>query len=417
MRKKTLLKGLLPTLVLFSTQAVALPFQSLDPRSYSMGGTGVASGTSANATFMNPALLAAAHEDEDFSMELPIVGARFMDADNLVDEIDEYQETDLESNFDSALAAFKANPMGTQEQTDLLNATSTMIKQLALISDKAVQGEFSVGFVVGIPSKKFGASLTANVWAVGGGVVKNGDQDAALFQSVVDALNANNFTPTDSAYDIVVNGLNRNLQSELNVRGALVQEFSIALAREITIGGEAVALGVTPKYLKVTTFDYRLDVNVAELDADLGKKEYSDFNVDVGLAKDFANGWKSGLVVKNLISQEYRTVLGNAVKIEPQMRVGVSHRTDWTTVALDIDLNESEAVGFDSNTQYIGLGAELDVFETVQLRVGYRHNMSDSDTSIVTAGIGFSVFGAHAELAAGGNQDEKGGSFQLGFRF
>jgi len=419
MRKNALLKSLVPTLVLFSSQVAALPFQSLDPRSYGMGGTGVASGTSANASFMNPALLAAAHEDEDFSMELPIIGARFMDADGLVDEIDGYQENNLEANFDNALAAFKNNPTGTQEQQALSSATSAMVDQLKLISDKAVQGEFSAGFVVGIPSKTLGVSLTANVWAVGGGVVTGTGPDVALFQDVVDAIAAGNVTPGDPVYDVITAGLSNggSLQSQLNVRGAVVQEFTIAMAREISIGGQKVAFGVTPKYLKVTTFDYQLDVDVAELDAELGKMEYSDFNVDVGVAKDFASGWKSGFVVKNLIAQEYKTVLGNSVKIEPQARVGVSHSTDWTTVSLDIDLNESEAVGFDSNTQYIALGSELNVFETVQLRIGYRHNMSDSNTSIVTAGIGFSVLGAHVELAAGGNQDEAGGSFQMGFRF
>ncbi|NOY62741.1 MAG: conjugal transfer protein TraF, partial [Gammaproteobacteria bacterium] len=38
----------------------AAPFISMDPRSLGMGGTGVASGNSANASFVNPALLATA---------------------------------------------------------------------------------------------------------------------------------------------------------------------------------------------------------------------------------------------------------------------------------------------------------------------------------------------------------------------
>ena len=207
------------------------------------------------------------------------------------------------------------------------------------------------------------------------------------------------------------------LTSGMLARGAVIQEVSIALAREFNIGGHDVAIGVTPKYLTVTTFDYEIDVNTADFDSDQGEKEYTDFNFDIGAAKDYANGWKTGLVVKNVIGEEYKTVLGNTVKIEPQARLGVAHSTDWTTVALDVDLNESEAVGFDSKTQYVGLGAELDIFSTAQLRIGYRHNMSDSDTSIVTAGFGFSIFGAHMDISAGANDDEVGGSLQLGFRF
>lgn len=417
MRKKRLSKVLVSSLVLFSAQAAALPFQSLDPRSYGMGGTGVASGTSANAAFMNPALLAAAEEGEDFSLEFPIIGARFQDKHDLIDEIDTYQDSNLENTFDSALTAFKNNPTGPQERSDLSAAAGTVITQLNKIANKAIQGEVSAGFVVGIPSKSFGASLSANVWAVGGGLMTNVTPDVTLFQGVVDALAANVTDPNDAAFSVEVEGAARNLQSELHARGAVIQDVGISLAREVSFAGSKFALGVTPKAVKVTTFDYRVDVNTADFDSDQGEKEYSDFNMDIGVAKDFENGWKTGLVVKNLIGEDYKTVLGNTVKIEPQARIGVSHNTDWTTVALDVDLNESESVGFDSKTQYVGLGAELSVWDTMQLRVGYRHNMSDSDTSIVTAGIGFSVFGVHADLSAGANDDEIGASLQLGFRF
>ncbi|MFC1747895.1 conjugal transfer protein TraF [Pseudomonadota bacterium] len=420
MRKKSFSKVLIPSLVLFSTQAAALPFQSLDPRSYGMGGTGVASGTSANAGFMNPALLAAAKEDEDFSLELPVIGGRLMDKDDLLDEIDAYQDGNLEGNLTSAVDTFSTTPSDANAAAVSTEAAA-LWNQLTKLANKAIQGEVSAGFVVGIPSKTLGASLTANVWAVGGGLLNVTPADDALVNGIVAAgnVNAAALAANPAISDQVLNGNDvvDKLTSGMLARGAVIQEVSIALAREVSIGGNDFALGITPKYFKVTTFDYSVDVNTADFDSDLGKKEYSDFNLDIGIAKDHMNGWKTGLVVKNVIAEEYQTVLGNTVKIEPQARAGVSHSTDWTTVALDVDLNESDAVGFDSKTQYVGLGAELDVFETVQLRVGYRHNMSDSDTSIATAGIGFAIFGAHADLSVGANEDEIGGSFQLGFRF
>lgn len=420
MRKKRLSKVLVSSLVLFSAQAAALPFQSLDPRSYGMGGTGVASGTSANAGFMNPALLAAAKEGEDFSLEFPIIGARFQDKHDLIDEIDTYQDSNLENNLTTSVEAFKNSPTDQNAQAVATEAEA-LWNQLNKLSNKAVQGEVSAGFVVGIPSKSLGASLTANVWAVGGGVLNVTTADNALINDIVAAGKVDAVTlGTNQAIQDQVAGTQNvvdKLTSNMSARGAVIQEVSIALAREVSVGGNQLAIGVTPKYLKVTTFDYRVDVNTADFDSDQGEKEYSDFNMDIGVAKDFENGWKTGLVVKNLIGEDYKTVLGNTVKIEPQARIGVSHNTDWTTVALDVDLNESESVGFDSKTQYVGLGAELSVWDTMQLRVGYRHNMSDSDTSIVTAGIGFSVFGVHADLSAGANDDEIGASLQLGFRF
>ncbi len=107
----------------------------------------------------------------------------------------------------------------------------------------------------------------------------------------------------------------------------------------------------------------------------------------------------------------------SSIKIGPQARAGVSHQTEWVTVALDADLNSAEPVGYESATQYVGIGAELDIWDTVQLRVGYRHNLEDSDTSVPTVGIGLSPFGIHIDLAAAANDNEVAVSGQLGFRF
>ena len=400
--------------------AAAVPFNSFDPRSFGMGGTGVASGTSANAGYMNPALLAAAHEDEDFSLEFPVIGGRFMDRDDLMDEIDTYQDTNLESNLTASIETYKTTPSNGNAAAVATEADA-LWTQLNKLSNKAIQMEVSGGMVIGIPSKKFGAALTVNGWMVGGGLLNVTPADDTLVNGIVTAGNTSTaaLAANTAINDQIVNGNDvvDKLTSNMSVRGAVIQEVSIALAREFAIGGHDVAIGVTPKHLKVTTFDYQVDVNTADFDSDQGEKEYSDFNFDIGVAKDFDNGWKSGLVVKNLIAQDYLTVSNNIIKIEPQARLGVSHRTEWTTVAFDVDLNESEATGFDSKTQYAGIGAEFDAWDTVQLRVGYRHNMSDSDTSIVTAGFGLSPFGVHLDVAGAASDDEIGASVQLGFRF
>ena len=70
MNKHVLLMSL-AALMCNMQNAHAAAFGTFDPRSMAMGGAGVASGTSANANFFNPALLAAARTDEDFSLEFP----------------------------------------------------------------------------------------------------------------------------------------------------------------------------------------------------------------------------------------------------------------------------------------------------------------------------------------------------------
>ena len=52
-----------------------------------------------------------------------------------------------------------------------------------------------------------------------------------------------------------------------------------------------------------------------------------------------------------------------------------------------------------------------------QLRAGYRANLSNSDRSVTSAGIGFSPFGVHVDLAVAGNDNEVGIAAQVGFRF
>ncbi len=419
MRKQMMLKGLLPTMVLFSTQVAALPFQSIDPRSLGMGGTGVASGSSANAGFMNPALLSAAHEDEDFSLELPIIGARFNDPDDLIDAVDAYQDNNLEANLDTAIDNFNAAPDDANAAV-VANAADAILAQLRKFTNKPVQGELVGGMVIGVPSKKIGASLTLNGYAVGGGRFDLTDADLALVEGILtDARNgtADLASNPDVQGQAVGNDVVDKLSSGLDARGALITEVGLSLAREFNIGGHAVAIGVTPKLVKVKTFDYFLDTNTAELDIDTGTREYDDFNLDIGMAKDFNNGWKLGVVAKNLIANDYETVLGNVIKVEPQLRAGVARSNEWLTLAADVDLVENEPAGFDSKTQYVGLGAELDLFDWMQFRAGYRYNLSDSDTSIPTLGFGFSPFGVHMDVAIAGNGDEMAASFQLGFRF
>jgi hypothetical protein len=138
-----------------------------------------------------------------------------------------------------------------------------------------------------------------------------------------------------------------------------------------------------------------------------------------------------GLVAKNLISKEYETesnpntatglTTKTTVSLDTQFRAGISHSTEWTVVAVDLDLMENDPVAFEKPTQYASVGAEFDLFDTLQLRAGYRTNLSMSDASVVSAGIGLSPFGLHLDIAAMANpsdpKKEAGAALELGFYF
>jgi hypothetical protein len=82
---------------------------------------------------------------------------------------------------------------------------------------------------------------------------------------------------------------------------------------------------------------------------------------------------------------------------------------------------ENDPVAFENPTQYAAIGAELDIFSTLQLRLGYRTNMSVADADMVSVGFGLSPFGIHLDIAAMANpsdpEKEAGVALETGFYF
>jgi len=409
MKNKILFLSVVTATSMMAANSVsAIPFSSFDPRSFAMGGTGVAAGTSANAVFFNPALLAAANEEEGFSVGFPIFGVRAADPDDFIDAVDAFAANDYMGDLDAAVTTFNTAP-GSNDKQPVLDAADALNTALDGMSNKAVQLEGDVAFVVGVPSKKFGISIYGNAWGVGGAKGTFNGSDLTKINNIkVDANAANTVTEMTSTFD-----------STIEARFATITEVGVAIARDFN----GIAVGITPKYLEVTTNNYKFtgsEIDGADIDQSSGEKSESDMNIDIGIAKDYDNGWKVGLAIKNLISKEYEMLdTLDKLIIDPMARIGVMHETSWSTIAFDLDLTENDPGGFEDKTQYAALGMELDIFDTAQLRVGLRHNMSDTTfkADTVSAGIGLSPFGVHLDISAMGNSDEVGAAMQLGFRF
>lgn len=403
--------GLLPGMVLFSAAVHAAPYSALEAHSFSMGGTGVASGTRAAAPFYNPALLAAGPMPEEISLHVPMAGARFYDKEKVDDALDSYQLTGLEAELDVAVNAYVA--ANTSDTRNTLGASANTLRQRLLFMDgKPMEREFFGAVVIGVPHDSIGIALMANAQVIGGAQVFASDNDLDGLQGMLDALTAGTLSSDPNQLFS-----SNDLTSTLNGRGLTFGELGLSLAREISVFGHGIAFGVTPKYRWVTSFDYAAELNTADFEIDLGEREHTAFDVDIGAAKHYNNGWRTGVAIKNLIGQEYTTVRGNVIRVEPQARLAASHSTQWTTVALDLDLNEAQGVGLSSDTQYIAVGAELDVFTMMQFRIGYRHNMANTETSIATFGMGFTLVGIQLDLAAGASDDEINYAAQMGFEF
>jgi len=242
---------------------------------------------------------------------------------------------------------------------------------------------------------------------------------------------------TDGNGNIVI-AEDPELTSSVQVIAVAITEIGLTLSREFSIAGENIAIGITPKLQTIKTFNFVASVEDEEIDSDDVKdteQDFSAFNIDVGAAYQFGQDkqWQAGLVAKNLLSKEYETKsnaygpVGNTqvaktkVSLDTQFRAGVSHTTEWTVVAIDLDLMENDPVAFESATQYASIGAEFDLFDTLQLRAGYRTNLSASDSSIASLGFGLSPFGVHFDLAVMANpsdpKKEAGAAMEFGFYF
>lgn len=442
MAKKTLKALIASSLFVVCGAALAVPFNSFDPRSMGMGGAGVAVGDAKMAPFFNPALLTITPDEDDFSLALPIVGARVYDPSEFSNSLDNFQQGNYINALQTSINNYNAAP-SSAALVPVANDISTLSTQLSGLSDKPIQGELGAGLVIGIPSKSFGVAVYANGWQAIGGVIRYKDdqtlQDFATAAGQVAACNNNAaciaaLPPSVTQYFNTATGqvtfnTTTGLASSVDIRGVGFSEVGIAMSSEFDFAGGIWGIGITPKIIKATLFDYSADVNSGNTgnvtDSDYTEK-YSGFNFDLGVAQDFDNGWHAGFVVKNVIPQNYdfkriatgapagsAKITSGTFKLKPQARIGAAHSTDWSTLAMDLDLTTNDPAGFEKPSQFLGIGAELDAWGWAQVRVGYRANLKDSARNVSSVGVGLGPL--DVSVASTGN--ELGAALSLGFTF
>ncbi|WBA19667.1 conjugal transfer protein TraF [Salinivibrio kushneri] len=379
-------KALVVALAACSTSALAAT-NPTDARANAMGGVGVASGDYLSAGFHNPAL-AALDPDSAFGVLIPYIGAEARDPDDLVDGLD-----DVADAFD---------------QQDATKIESSL---------RAVQGDKAyvnagVGAAVGIPTGSISATLYTSGLIEGAVLPDVRDSDISDAQG-----GNNNFTPESSA----------------TILAAGIGELGVALATNLDIAGQRVAVGVTPKLQRITTYNYGVavdDYDTDDWDDSRYREEENAFNLDLGAVWQ-SGPYRVGLAGKNLVSQDVDTVTSDFNKeekhftyqLEPQFILGSAFVSDFVTLAADLDLNKKKgfkgSLDVDDDTQFFRVGAEFDAFGHAQLRTGYRADLEDNVDNAFTLGLGLSPFGvANLDIAASIiDSNSYGGSAQLAFTF
>lgn len=366
--------------VCFSSLTVHAANRVADGRGNGMGNTGVTSANYLLAPFYNPALTAVYNGDDDFGLLLPAIGARVSDSDKSLETIDDLQDT---------INDFENNPTIANEAQ--LNA---YLDQLDGNKPLAVAG--GVAVAVAIPLDL----LSVNVFSSGYAEV--------LAQPVIFESN-----DTTTRYE----------NSTVDTLAFAYSEVGVALAKQLTLFGLPMSLGVSPKFQELET--YKQEISIRDFDVsdyDQTKTSKSAFNMDLG-AVWFYHNFRAGLAVKDLFYQDIDTQdVGGVDKYELDTQVTVSgaYATEVITASVDWDLTkQGRFVNREDDTRYLRFGLEGNAFGWFQARLGYEFELEDTLDDTFTAGVGFSpgdLF--HFDLAgsyAGSNQFGLSGNLAFTF--
>ncbi|WBA16229.1 conjugal transfer protein TraF [Salinivibrio proteolyticus] len=351
-----------------------------DARTNAMGGAAVAAGDYLSAGFHNPAL-AALDPDSAFGVVFPYLGAEVRDPDELLDNLDDISDAYDNNDLTAAQQAMR-NAQGDQAHLDA-----------------------GVGAAVGIPTGSISATLFTS------GII-----EGAVLPDIKDS-------------DITTPSINPSSTATIVAVG--VGELGVALASNVEIAGQRIAVGVSPKLQRITTYNYGVSVDsydTDDWDDSRYREEDNGFNIDVGAVWQ-TGPYRVGLAGKNLISNDVDTVTSSTTghsftyEVGPQFTLGSAFVSDFVTIAGDIDLNKSKGfkgtLNIDDDTQFFRIGAEFDAFGHAQLRTGYRADMKDNVEDAFTLGLGLSPFGVvNVDIAASIiDSNSYGGSAQLAFTF
>jgi hypothetical protein len=411
----------------FHQLTYAASFTSFDPRSLAMGGAGVATVKPYNAALFNPSLLLRVNPGEkEKNFARVFAGARVIDRDGLLGQMDLYQDNNNEQQFSDAVDNFNRQvellELSFDDAKNVFDVTERWLNDIANLSDKPVRAAVSTGLSAGAPRTQYGLGAFSRRTLVLGTEVRISPVDIDSIQSVIDFLRLiTNILETRELpedLNVPLPRLVKKFQSDVEIRGADYTESGISLAVKLPMT-DSMSVGVNLKKITLKSIHYIEKLQLADLknfDHQEHQLSYRSNNIDLGFSGQFASSFRWGLVVRNLLKRDFVTILGHTQHFKPLIRLGLAYETKSITVAIDYDITKNEPLGFDPDKQYIAGGVELRAGENMALRFGYRHNHIDS-SELYSAGLGFSFDYGNFDVGVAGEGDELGASVQLGIRF
>lgn len=362
-----------------ATGALAAP-QASGPRNLAMGGTGVASSDPWTAAFANPALTRFRDERTGLSVALPFVTATARDDDELLDAVDDFQET-----LDTLQA--QIDPMDPMDPATLVQR-SVALTQLQGLEGRAVNGEAEIGFAALAPMEDYSATLWMRVRGEGRAFPDIAASDLATISD-----------PNSSSADL------EDLDSEAVLIAAQRTEFGATIAVEGALGSSPdaprLSFGMTPKVQWIETYNYAAGVDEFEDGNALGdlqdeqyRRSSSAFNLDFGVAAELQKGAVVGLAVRDVFREDHPMAATGgrefSYRVQPRTTLGVAVQRAGLGFAADVDLTRTRSFRGAPASQFFRMGVEANVFGQAQLRAGFAHDFEDGQSDLLSFGLGLS---------------------------
>lgn len=425
---------------------LAIDYGIFDARALAMGGTSLAVGDTAQAPYYNPALLAFHSGDEDETRDgrryFPTLILQATDtAEAALDAVD----SQLDAKLSRSVTAYNANRTPSNA-AGIASSSGDLRKVLDKIANKDVALNGFFGFSLSEPSEREGGAFYMGARVIAAGTSSITPADVKLLDDYIIAANqlAAGATAATLAleYPAIVNANGSlrdptaSLSSSADVSALAISEWGLAAGKEVTLWGQAIAFGLTPKLMRVDAYRDQANFNnLKSSNINTQLKEFEDtksthitFNADFGIAAIIAERYRIGIAVKDAFAKNFSTaqsadpITGLArpnlmVKLHPRTRMGVAYINNSLSIGLDYDLQESTPIAMETPNQDLSLGAEYRLFDSLALRLGYRQDQAGGRGNVTSAGLGYSWHRLSVDLAYSASSDMEGGGLQVGWAF
>lgn len=424
---------------------MAISYGVYDSRALAMGGAATAIGSHAQAAFYNPALLAFHDTEEEAGRDgrvyLPSIVVQVSDAaEAAINAIDD----ELDTQLSGAINTFNSAPaIGSAQQ--VVGSAQDLSDALDDIANQDLSVDSFIGFNISEPSNREGGAFYFGTRLIGGGLANVTAADSALLNDYIGSMSlvAAEADPAAVAAQYP-HLINRNgqlidptstLTSNADISALAISEWGMAMAKQFEWRDYAIAIGVTPKLMRVDAFRDTADFNDSLDSAEEGVDEFSDtqathitLNADFGIAATIKGHYRVSLTLKDAFAKNFSTtqepdpITGAEaaelnVKLSSRSRLGVGYVGERFTLGMDYDVAEAKPMASEPGTQDLSLGAEYVVFDSLALRAGYRNDQTGLRDNLISGGIGYRWKRFVMDIAYASGGDYRAGGLQLGWTF